>query len=321
MSVSESILNNIQNLVILKQEAPASIAKAVRALMMDPQAAGTLKALDRGEAVVRVASWPNPVLMKIFFVPPHRGSTVTPAPQLNIVPAKRLNELPEIAEALAQATGELRRARGSADETPAKILAHVHDVIADWVNRRGKPIARIWDTLKINQPGKQDAIRKALSPTYAVIVDERFGSTKVGLLLPTPAGLALVGRQPLKHQGRGNIVHLHGAWWAYDWAVQQGYEARLEWLVPGTNHPADVGYCVNGRWHVIEIVVTCFDNLANAVRASLLASDAVETVTIVSILKNEHARVRSILAADDLAGVKDRVRLSTFTYYLREVYP
>lgn len=319
MSISDNILNNIQNLLILKQDAAASIAKAARALMLDPQSVGLLKVLDRGEAVARVAGWPDPVLVKVLFVPPHRGSSTTPLPPLQVVPAKRLRELKKLQDALTRATGELGRARKGAGDAPARILQYAHDVVADWVKRRGKTLARIWETLEIDQPGRQDAIRKALGD-YAVIRDVRLGSTKVALLLPTEAGWALVGRQPPQGQGRGEIVHLHGAWWAYDWAVQQGYEAHLEWLVPKTTHPADVGYCVGGAWHVIEIAVTCFDNLADAVRASLVVSNAVESVTIVTTLKSEHPRVRRVLAAPDLAGVLDRVHFSTFDHYLREVY-
>jgi hypothetical protein len=236
------------------------------------------------------------------------------------VPAKRLAELPELEEALAQATGELRRGRRVAVEAPDKLLAQVHDVIADWVRQPGKPLVRIWETLGIDQPGKQEAIRAALAPKFADLSDERFSSTKVAILEPNDAGYALVGRTPPQGPGGGSKVHRHGAWWARDWAVQREYEAYLEWLVLGTNHRADVGCCLNGKWHVFEIAVTCFDNLADAVRASLVVSNAVESVTIVTTLKSEHARVRRILATPDLAGVMNRVHLGTFDYYLREVY-
>jgi len=102
--------------------------------------------------------------------------------------------------------------------------------------------------------------------------------------------------------------------------LQQECEAYIEWPVPGTHHRADIGACIKGKWHVFEVANTCFDNLVDAVRASLLVSSAVESVTIVTKLKSEHARVRKVLAAPDLAGVMDRVHLSTFDYYLREVY-
>ena len=319
-SASESILNNIQNLVVLKHDAPASIAKAMRCLMLPAQAAGLLKSLDRGAAIVRVAGWPEPVLGQVTFVPPHRGSSSTPSPELDVIPAKRLSEMPELEEALKQATGELGRTRKGTSETPAKLQAHVHDALADWIHRRGKPLARIWEALKIEGPAKQEAVRKSLSGGFAEIRDVRLGSAKVALLLPSEAGYALVGRRPPKGLGRGEITHLHGAWWAYDWAVKQGYEAQLEWPVPNTSHPADVGYRADGVWHVIEIVDTCFQNIAAAVRASLLVSGVVESVTIVTKLKSEHARVRRMLVSDDLAPMMDRVHLSTFDYYLREVY-
>jgi hypothetical protein len=317
---SESILNNIQNLVVLKHNAPATITKAARALMLHPQATGILKSLDRGDAVVRVAGWPEPVLGHVTYVAPHRGEVCTPPPELSIVPAKRLRELPELQEALAKATGELGRVRKGGALVPGKLQAHVHDVLAAWVHRPGTPLARIWQALKVRGPSVQDAIKAALSPEFAEIRDERLGSAKVALLRPTEAGYALVGRRPPTGLGRGELVHQHGAWWARDWALQQGYEAWLEWLVSGTRHPADVGYCANGTWHVIEIVDTCFNNLADAVRASLLVSNAVETVTIVTKLKGDHTRVRQLLAAEDLAPVRARVHLTTFDYYLRAVH-
>lgn len=318
---AESILNNIQNLVILRQEAPGSLARALRGLLLPVQAAGLLKSLERGDAVLRIAGWPEPVLGHVTFVPPHRGSTATPDPQLDVVPAQRLTELPALRDELTFATGELGRTRKTSEETPEKIMAHVHDVIAEWVRQPGKPLARIWNALEIESPSKQAAIRKMLGSKFAELHDERFGSAKVAILLPNTAGCALVERGPLRGLGRGEIVHVHGAWWARDWALKQGYEAVLEWLVPGTSHPADVGYCARGKWHVIEVVDTCFKNLADAIRASLLVSKAVETVTIVTKLKSEHARVRRALAANDLVPVMGRVHLSTFDYYLREVYP
>jgi hypothetical protein len=318
---SEALLNNIKNLVVLNQDAPACIAMAARALMLDRAAAGILSALEPGEAVMRLAGWRFPLLGRVTLVPPHRGSTATPAPEFSAVPAKRLAELPELEEALAQATGELRRGRKVAVDAPDKIVAQVHDVIADWVLRPGKPLVRIWETLKINQPGKQEAIRKALAPEFADVRDERFSSTKVAILQPTDAGYALVGRRSPDGQGNGDTVHRNGAWWVRDWSLQQQYAAHLEWPVPGTHHRGDVGVCINGKWHVFEIAVTCFDNLADAVRASLVVSNAVESVTIVTTLKSEHARVRRVLATPDLGGVMDRVHLSTFDYYLREVYP
>ncbi|HNQ22530.1 MAG TPA: hypothetical protein PKK06_05490 [Phycisphaerae bacterium] len=322
MSASESILNNVQNLVILRQEAPGSVVRALRALPLPPEAAGLLMSLDRGDAVLHLAGWPEPVLGHVTFVPPHRGSTATPDPQLDVVPARRLAELPEVLDELTHAKGELGRVRKSADDTPDKIMANVHDVLADWIRQPGKPMARIWAALGIDAPSKQKAIRKVLAPKFAQIRDERFGSAKVAILLPNAAGYALVGRGSLTGLGRGEVVHLHGAWWARDWAVKQGYEAHLEWRVGvGVNHPADVGYCADGVWHVIEVVDTSFLNLADAVRASLVLSTIVQTVTIVTKLKSEHARVRRLLAVEDLAGVMDRVQLSTFDFYLREVYP
>lgn len=318
---SEALLNNVQNLVVLKQNAPACITAATRALILDRDAVTLLRTLKQGEAILRLASWDEPVLAQVTFVPPHRGSTATPAPDIPVVPAQRLAELPAVAEALRQAPAPLRRAKWDATETPEKLLAYVHDVIADWVRKPGKPLARIWETLKIDQPARQKAIRKAMAPAFAELRDERFGSIKSAILRPNDRGYALVGRRPPEGQGCGEMVHQHGVYWARDWALQQGYEARLEWRVPGTRHPADLGYWVDGKWHVIEVVVTSFDNLADAVRASLLVSDVVASVTIVTRLKKEHERVRRILSAADLAAVVRRVQLSTFDFYLRAVHP
>lgn len=58
----------------------------------------------------------------------------------------------------------------------------------------------------------------------------------------------------------------------------------------------------HGTWHVIEIVSTVFDNLADAIRASLLKCTVIETVTIVTTTKSMHGDIRrQLAAAADLA--------------------
>lgn len=322
MSTSEHILNNIQNIVILKQEAPASIARATRMLMLPTQLSAVLKQLECGEAIVRLADFPDPVKGKVSFVEPHRGSISEATAALLAVPSKRLAELPQLQAELRTSQGELGRAKKSAVESPGQLRRHVHDVIAEWVKQPGMPLVRIWEALSVKHAGTRDAIREALSPKFADLRDERFGSTKVAILEPTEAGYELVGRRVPEGRGRGGVVHRNGAWWARDWALMQGYEAKLEWCAPGASrHPVDVGFLMNGKWHVIEIVSTVIDNLADAIRASLLGCNVIETVTIVTTTKSMHADIRRRLAAaTDLAPVMCRVQYSTFDFYLREVH-
>jgi hypothetical protein len=291
--------------------------------MLHPQAASILKSLERGDALLRIAGWPEPILGHVMFVPPHRGSSSTPAPHLAVIPAKRLSEIPELNDALTRATGELGRTRKTAVGTPSKQLPHVHDVIADWVRWPGKPLSKIWLALGIRSPAVQLRVRQSLvDEKLANIVDEQIGSTKVALLDPTEAGYALVGRNVPNGIGRGKTVHRNCAYWARDWARQQGYEAFLEWLATGSNHPVDVAYGVGDRFHVIEVVDKCDQNLVDSIRSSLMLSTVVETVTVVAKQKKLASDLRAKLqATPELAAVIDRVRYNTYDFYLRAVHP
>lgn len=322
MSTSEHILNNIQNVVILRQEAPASIARCTRLLMLPMQLSELLKQLECGEAIIRLADFPDPVMGRVSFVEPHRGTSPEVTPAVVAVPSKRLAELPPLQAELRTSQGELGRAKKSAVESPGQLRSHVHDVIVEWAKQPGTPLVRIWKTLGIKQPSVQAAVRDALAPEFATLTDVRLGSTQVAIIEPNDAGYALIGRRVPEGRGRGGLVHRHGAWWARDWALKQGYEAQLEWISsPAGGHPADVGFRAHGTWHVIEIVSTVFDNLADAIRASLLKCTVIETVTIVTTTKSMHGDIRrQLAAAADLAPVMCRVQYSTFDFHMREVH-
>jgi hypothetical protein len=42
---------------------------------------------------------------------------------------------------------------------------------------------------------------------------------------------------------------------------KRGHESHTEWVVPGTNHPADATWKINGHWHIFEVIVACETNL------------------------------------------------------------
>lgn len=67
-----AILNNLQNLVLLRQESAESITLGAHTLLLPRGAEALLPALNPGEAVVRVAGWPDAVLAQLDYVAPRR---------------------------------------------------------------------------------------------------------------------------------------------------------------------------------------------------------------------------------------------------------
>jgi len=143
----------------------------------------------------------------------------------------------------------------------------------------------------------------------AVFEEVRIGRRNVLLIEPTDAGYNRLNRKPRNPAGRGGIAHRRYCRWVMMYLERQGLRPQIEAVVPGTSHPADVAYCVDGRWHVYEIVSTCDDNLIQHAEACLLQSSSVETLTIVAAQKSILALIeRKFRAEGALAPVLRKVR-------------
>jgi len=139
----------------------------------------------------------------------------------------------------------------------------------------------------------------------------------------TDKGWSERGAQPPDTTGyEGDDVHPFLQHMVRGAHLNRGHEAFLRWPVPGTSHTTDVMF-IDGqdRYHAVECVATCEENLARHLRACLIESDAIATVTIVATEKSRLQRIRKTLFADPvLAALSDRVFFEPALKYLEECY-
>ena len=95
----------------------------------------------------------------------------------------------------------------------------------------------------------------------------------------------------------------------------------MEWPVPGTNHPADVAWKIDGAWHVFEVVATCHDNLPSHLKACFIDSSDVATVTIVAPQKRMLKKLQGIVeAVPELTPFQERIRYEPIEPFVKELW-
>lgn len=326
-NVSRQVLAGPQYHLIFNQSDAESMIEARRTLVLPQGSEQMFPALKPGECIFRQAqsSWPHPMLCKVDYIPSHRTPKVEGFDTHSHVPSSRLDELPNVQKALEQRIAEhnkanLRRARtkraGFSEQAQALLrLSSEHPY---W------PIARLWEKFE-DKPhyAKQKTVRKELeNHKLAAFEEVRIGRTNVLLIDILRDGWRLLDKPKPNRIGRGGIAHRHFSHWIALVGKRRGYKTACEWTVPGTSHPVDAAWCIDGHWHVFEVVITCEENLTSHITACLIDSDNVATVAIVATQKSLCDKLeRSIVGEILLAPVMDRVRFEVITTYIEELWP
>jgi hypothetical protein len=238
-------------------------------------------------------------------------------------PAKRLHELPEIERALNELITEfkannLRRTR----RVNAGLSKNARKLLELAAVRPYVPVARLWEQIGNVRPAAQKAARQELeSLLLAAFVESRVGRANVLLIDVLDKGYELVGAEPVAKRGRGGIKHRHFAHWIFGALRKEGHKPELEWTVPGTNHPADVALQDRGAWHVYEVSVTATENVVSHLRACLLRSSVVGTVSVVTqTVAAQNTLKRTVLDEPTLDAVKDRIKFEVVETYMRKLF-
>ena len=172
-------------------------------------------------------------------------------------------------------------------------------------------------------PAAQIAARKDLERAgLARFKDVRVEKRTNALVRVEPAGWQLVGKHAPAQLGRGDIDHTHFQVWLEWVGKKRGYKACREWIVPGTNHPADCAWQVGTQWHVFEVVVTATGNLVHHLTECLVVSNAVASVTIVAAQKGVLKKLKTTIDAEPTLGpVLGRVRYESIAVFMKELWP
>lgn len=285
-----------------------------------------LSFLRQGGCLFRApqSCWPQAMLGQIDYVPPRRGPLPASFDTPPFVPAQRLSELPELQRALEAKikeyrTAKRRRFKASQPEIskPARKLLDLAALHPD------TPVARLWEKVEKPSASVQQRARRELEKVgYARFSEPRLGRTQLLLIELLDAAWKFRDESPPRRRGRGEMVHRHMAAWIARASKQRGCQkVTIEWVVPGTNHPADVAV-FDGQWHVFEVVDKSRNNLVDSIRTTFLDGQSIADVTVVTTQAQFHQDLRNrIAAAPDLEPFLDRIRFGTAETYLRELWP
>ena len=295
---------------------------AAETLMLPRGAEAILPALQPGQCLLRTNSWPHAMLAQVDYVPPCRG--VTPTYDTHpYVPAKRLEELPQVTAAFSTKQASEAQVRSEHRERPelsdnARVLLDLASLHPWW------PVAQLWRS-NDKQPSASAQIkaRKELEKKkYADFARPRIGRVDVWLMEPTEEGWNLLGKQPRDKGGGGEMLHRHYANWIRMLGERRGYDRSLvEWTVPGTSHRCDAAWLVDGKWEAFEVVVSCAGNLPTHLEACFRDPETVAKLTIVAesvaARKKHELELRPLLETSPFA---DRVHFVTIDTYYKELW-
>ncbi|MEK6675016.1 MAG: hypothetical protein AABZ47_05100, partial [Planctomycetota bacterium] len=323
--VSRHVLNSARYKLIFSLTEGKCVDMAAETLLLPPGGEAMLQHLSPGQCLFRTPQWPHTMLAQIHDVAPDRG--ITPNFDTNVhVPSKRLDEMPNLLEALRgtakqQRKEQTRRAAAeinglSAEARGLLLQASIHPY---W------PVARLFELDQVPTPQAQIEIRKEIEDReYAEFEEVRLGSRNVLLLMLTAAAWTLLGKPPIEIGGRGGVAHRHYMAWIRMVSQRRKHDrCVIEWIVPGTTHPADAAALVNGTWEVFEVVSECSENLIGHLEAALLhASERIARVTVVASQKGELRALRKrVEAAPSLVNVQDRIAYEPVLTFLTELWP
>jgi hypothetical protein len=139
----------------------------------------------------------------------------------------------------------------------------------------------------------------------------------------TEAGWAFLRKKPKHKPLRGGLVHTHICRWKQALDLKNGAEESIcEFPIPGTRGSADVGSKFNGTWHCTEVIVDCDSNICDHARDCFVNSSDIESLTIVTLLKSEHHKIRDKIMSDaKLVFFINRIKFVAVDQIIRELWP
>jgi len=245
------------------------------------------------------------------------------------VPAKRLDELPHVIEALDKLRAEHNRGSSRrAGEQRTDDLPGVSEVgrrlLLLWALRPYIPVSRIWPQIGDYSYIYQANIHKEIQDHHlAQFKDPRLGKRRLLLMALTTEGWRYLQLAPPEEKGRGGTEHRHYAHFLKWVGERRGYEAHIEWQVPGSDpaYACDGAWLVGGKWEAFEIAVDCIENIPDHLRATL-PCPVVSSVTILSPQKRSFEKIQAIIDRDiALAVQRGRIRFQPLEPLVEELWP
>ncbi|MHC4166158.1 MAG: ATP-binding protein [Planctomycetota bacterium] len=321
------LVTGVTNIIAHCSADAESIRVLQRTLLLEPETVKLLPALKSGECIFREAGgvYPYPWLGKIDFIEPDHAQKSEPYDSVPFTKARGLDDLPEVQEALERRISERsklkfrqspkKRVSSGLYKTDRTFLSHLslHEF---------EPVHRLFKRMDNPSPETQKRILKRLTDKGLIETDLVRTRPRVRIAQPTEACWKYLNAKSRYKPLRGGRIHTFLCRWTQWLYLKRGcQECACEQPYPNSNGISDVRAKKNGKLYYAEIIVDCCSNVAKHVRSCFVDSDQVEGLTILTLLKSEHAKINTIICSEpDLVFYINRISFMTAGEILKELY-
>ncbi|MHB9071268.1 MAG: ATP-binding protein [Sedimentisphaerales bacterium] len=313
-AISQTIKENATAHLMFRPSDAKATDEAAETLMLPPYGGLTLGHLNKGECLFRqIGPWPHTVKVKIDYMPPSRVQ-ITDYDCHPYKQSKPILQIPQVIEFIDKfkKTGKERKEKSDPNKELAIGLLKLA-AINPYV-----PVGRLFECLGNYHYTVQKKIRSLIEDSgWAKFEEPRIGRSNILLIELAGTGYELIRYPvPTGNKGRGSISHRHYAHWIKRFFEKSGRKVQIEFVIPGTNHPSDVGVQTENKWLIFEICVTSFDNVISHINA-VLSSDNVECLTIVASTETELNKLKKELKSQ-LVFIKyaSQIKFEVITNYM-----
>ena len=280
-----------------------SVRTAIHDMQLDPRCSRMLSSLPPGQCIFRQtqSSWSNAFWCEMDFVQPARAIGRPAYAKHHHTPSVKLADCYEVLADLDALAGEHDKMQERQVINQPKCQKQAMELLKLAVEQPNMPVARLMEKIGKIAPKIQIAMRTLLEDQgYAEFEEPRVGRKNMLLIEVTNEGYAALGVPiPQGKKGRGGITHRYYARAIQTHYRKLGHEAILEWVVPGTKHPVDVGANVNGHWEAIEILVTSDKNLISHIEACFEKASVVAKLVVIAGTRKELTALQKTLSSSN----------------------
>lgn len=306
-----------------------SIRQIQRTMMLNRGTEKLLPALKAGQCIYREAQgpYPYPGLAQIDYIAPDHSPKAGSYDSTPFTEATGLDDLPHIQKALEERIQEcsksrMRRQHASATgDTPNEVERKFLDHMA---LHEYEPLEIVFSYMGNVTAGTQKRILDKLTGCKLIEVKTvRAGRYWVRFGRITEKGWEHLGKSSSYPSLRGGVVHTNVCYLKRRLDLKNGCEKSFcEHRLEGSSGFHDVVSIKDGKYYITEAVIACDTNLAHHARDCFLNSTTpVATLTIVTLLKSEHKKLREMILSDpELVFCIDRVSFLTVDSILRGLY-
>ncbi len=328
-NVAPYLLSSAECLIAMGSVDWLSIACVQQALGLERGTERLLPRLRPGQAIIRLADtpYPYPFLGQVRYIEPDHSNKMGPYDAVPFTRARGLDELPEVQGALEERIRQcnksrLRRKQACTSKSP---VGKTERAFLDHMSlHEFEPLDVVFSQMGNVAVGTQTKlvrklIRKGLIEAKTVRTGRSW--TRFGRI--TEKGWQQLGKTSRYAALRGGVVHVNVCRAKQRLDLQHGFEESFcEHQLEGSTGFHDVVSIKDGKYYITEVVIGCDANVALHARDCFLnPTTPAEALTIVTLLKSEHQKIRDMLLADpDLVFYIERVTVLTVEEILKELY-